>query len=360
MVLSTPNSHHPNFGDLPNAPSLQNIQTMPHGGLAKSSLATIENQSIVEEDRGSPSVGLKTQYVNSSSQHHRFSSVNMSNTLNQNSDKKFFTKRRGLGNAPTTAATTTLGGHGGSQDLDSSHLKTRTAGFDSTRQLLNDSTGLPVSLNSIKKSRKLVDDDVLKLHNRIRMLQLEEDRALKKIDETRRKAKNILELRLHKDRKVRRHSRGEDGGEQPTSQRALSLSNRPLTPDGNFQTSIFFERKEEHRRIMHERLSQIMQKRLEDATLIKKERKVLTRRKLMIEKAFTKANQMKRLEVQEQTKEGAERIEMGKKQKLDDHYREKEREIREESRYIKKKERMARKLELAEAEILMRLKETHE
>jgi hypothetical protein len=111
---------------------------------------------------------------------------------------------------------------------------------------------------------------------------------------------------------------------------------------------------------MHERLSQIMQKRLEDATLIKKERKVLTRRKLMIEKAFTKANQLKRLEVQEQTKEGAERIEMGKKQKLDDHYREKEREIREESRYIKKKERMARKLELAEAEILMRLKETHE
>jgi hypothetical protein len=111
MVLSTPNSHHPNFGDLPNAPSLQNIQTMPHGGLAKSSLATIENQSIVEEDRGSPSVGLKTQYVNSS-QHHRFSSVNMSNTLNQNSDKKFFTKRRGLGGPPTTAATTTLGGQG--------------------------------------------------------------------------------------------------------------------------------------------------------------------------------------------------------------------------------------------------------
>jgi hypothetical protein len=52
---------------------------------------------------------------------------------------------------------------------------------------------------------------------------------------------------------------------------------------------------------------------LEDANLIKKERKVLTRRKLMIEKAFTKANQMKRLEVQEQTKEGAERIEQGKK-----------------------------------------------
>jgi hypothetical protein len=113
-------------------------------------------------------------------------------------------------------------------------MKTRTAGFDSTRQLLNDSTGMPVSLNSIKKNRKIVDDDVMKLHNRIRMLQLEEDRALKKIDETRRKAKNILELRLQKDKKVRRQSRGEDGGDLPTSQRALSLSNRPLTPDNNF------------------------------------------------------------------------------------------------------------------------------
>jgi hypothetical protein len=60
------------------------------------------------------------------------------------------------------------------------------------------------------------------------------------------------------------------------------------------------------------------------------------------------------------TKEGAEKIEQSKKQKIDDHLREKEREIIEESRYIKKKERQARKLEMAEAQILMRLKETHQ
>ena len=33
----------------------------------------------------------------------------------------------------------------------------------------------------------------------------------------------------------------------------------------------------------------------------------------MFEKAFTKANQLKRLEVQEQTKEGTEHIEQAKK-----------------------------------------------
>lgn len=37
-----------------------------------------------------------------------------------------------------------------------------------------------------------MDHDVQKLHNRIRMLQLEEDKALKKIEETRKKAKKML------------------------------------------------------------------------------------------------------------------------------------------------------------------------
>ena len=72
----------------------------------------------------------------------------------------------------------------------------------------------------------------------------------------------------------------------------------------------------------------------------------------MIEKAYTKANQLRRQEVLEQTKEGAERIEKLKKQKIDEQLNYKEKEILEDSRYIKKKERMARKLELAEAEIL--------
>lgn len=55
-----------------------------------------------------------------------------------------------------------------------------------------------MSLKMIKRSRKLIQEDVLKMHNRLRMLQLEEERALKKIDETRKKAKRILEVRLTK------------------------------------------------------------------------------------------------------------------------------------------------------------------
>lgn len=81
------------------------------------------------------------------------------------------------------------------------------------------------------------------------MLQLEEDKALKKIEETRRKARNIMDVRLNKVAKVRRNSRDP----------------RSLTPEDN-RASIFLERKEEHKRVMHERLSLILQQRREEAT----------------------------------------------------------------------------------------------
>ncbi len=54
VVLSTPNSHHPNIGDLPNAPSIPNLTSAPYDGHAKSSLATIENKSIAQEDSTTP------------------------------------------------------------------------------------------------------------------------------------------------------------------------------------------------------------------------------------------------------------------------------------------------------------------
>lgn len=42
----------------------------------------------------------------------------------------------------------------------------------------------------------MVEMDVIKLHNRIKMLQTEEEKALKKIDETRKKAKQMIAIKL--------------------------------------------------------------------------------------------------------------------------------------------------------------------
>jgi hypothetical protein len=46
-----------------------------------------------------------------------------------------------------------------------------------------------------------VQKDVELLRNRVKMLQTEESRALKKIQETKNKAKQILELKNHNDYK---------------------------------------------------------------------------------------------------------------------------------------------------------------
>jgi uncharacterized protein YcbK (DUF882 family) len=59
------------------------------------------------------------------------------------------------------------------------------ASFRSSR--LSELNGL--TLNKVRKNRKEVESDVVKLHNRIKMLQIEEEKALKKINETRQKAK---------------------------------------------------------------------------------------------------------------------------------------------------------------------------
>jgi hypothetical protein len=90
----------------------------------------------------------------------------------------------------------------------------------------------------------MVDEDVFKMNNRIRMLQLEEEKALRKIEETRRKANTILEVRMNKGSRTKR---------------ILSPIERAMTPEE--RPSIFFERKEEHKRALQSRIQSIMERR---------------------------------------------------------------------------------------------------
>jgi hypothetical protein len=47
----------------------------------------------------------------------------------------------------------------------------------------------------------MLDKDINKMHNRIRLLQLEEEKALKKIEEMRKKAKDMIEAKMENERK---------------------------------------------------------------------------------------------------------------------------------------------------------------
>jgi len=59
-----------------------------------------------------------------------------------------------------------------------------------------------MSINTVvqaRKIRELREQDVKKLHNRIALLQAEEERALKKIEDTKTKAHTMLENKLHQE-----------------------------------------------------------------------------------------------------------------------------------------------------------------
>lgn len=52
-----------------------------------------------------------------------------------------------------------------------------------------------------KKARKAIEEDAARLHNRVTTLQKEEQKAQKRLEETRHKARDILELRAQNERR---------------------------------------------------------------------------------------------------------------------------------------------------------------
>jgi len=58
-------------------------------------------------------------------------------------------------------------------------------------------------LYAVRMSRKQAEEDVVTMRNRIKRLQLEEDRARKNIEETRRRADNIVRLKAQNELKAR-------------------------------------------------------------------------------------------------------------------------------------------------------------
>lgn len=92
-----------------------------------------------------------------------------------------------------------------------------------------------VTLNKIKKNKKEVEVDVQKLHNRIKMLQFEEEKALKKIEETRKKAKQILEVKLANEKKKRiqqsSHTPNRNSITLQSFQNSLHLFEQPVRED---------------------------------------------------------------------------------------------------------------------------------
>ena len=62
-------------------------------------------------------------------------------------------------------------------------------------QMSTQSQSWPYSVSKVRMSRMKIESDVVQMHNRIHLLEQEEKRALRRIQETRQKADQILQVR---------------------------------------------------------------------------------------------------------------------------------------------------------------------
>jgi len=83
--------------------------------------------------------------------------------------------------------------------IQSGQLSTSNRGFNRS-QITSMSFGSIVEARKLRESR---ENDVRKLHNRIALLQSEEEKALKRIEETRAKAQQMLELKIIQEENAR-------------------------------------------------------------------------------------------------------------------------------------------------------------
>lgn len=90
------------------------------------------------------------------------------------------------------------------------------------------------------------------------------------------------------------------------------------------------DKREEFKRQINDRQSLILQKKLQDISIVKKEKKLMAKRKLQLDKANLRRNQERRLEIQFQITGAQERIKRQKMKKIEEKIKLKEVEMMEE------------------------------
>lgn len=76
-----------------------------------------------------------------------------------------------------------------------SYTKKHNSSIDGLTQMSTQTQQWPYSVSKVRMSRMKIESDVVQMHNRIHLLEQEERRALRRIQETRQKADQILQIR---------------------------------------------------------------------------------------------------------------------------------------------------------------------
>lgn len=198
------------------------------------------------------------------------------------------------------------------------------------------------SLAELTRSRKQIDSDAQLLSNRIKLLQLEEQKTLKKIEETRRKALTI--------RKIKRRERTQSHiSDRLRAQREQLVSQKH---ERNAQLR-------EDLKLQHYRsLEALMQRKRRQAMAVKTQLLSDRQKKCFIHTRLQEVNFARVKGIQQDRQEAQIRVKSHQIKKRVDLKGNYYAQIEQEDRRIKERERAVVEMELVEMELIERLKTT--
>jgi hypothetical protein len=200
-------------------------------------------------------------------------------------------------------------------------------------QMTRDSAGnVGKKLSIIKHRKKQATNDAQLLMNRIALLQKEEDRARKKIDITKERAKDIIILKSENETRIKAYINAVS--EEERLKLELKMRNKEQDSEG--------------RRARNMNAEIILNKKREDVANLQKEKKTLT--KIMIQE------QEMDLRLKQKRREDVKKMEEDAKRRREQQFIENERKVKE---YYEQKA-LAEEIEAARAEKMVRILEKKE
>ena len=196
-------------------------------------------------------------------------------------------------------------------------------------------------LTIFKHRKKQASNDAQLLMNRIALLQKEEERARKKIDDTKERASEIIHMRNENEKRMKEYL---GAGDQEKKLRAeLNRRNK--------------ERDEQTKKALEQVHGQILNKRKENASNLQSQKKQLTK--------FMLKEQEKELRMKQRKRDEVKRLEQAAKEKRERERKERERKTREiyekkaaeEEAEARRAEKLVKELERKEREWISKLKD---
>ena len=201
-----------------------------------------------------------------------------------------------------------------------------------------------VNLASVHKNRRAAEHDAQMLANRIRLLECEEMRTHRKIEETRERARQLMKIYQEQEDIRRLYQQVKDSRRKDLN--ALRARNR------KFREAMKLSKEDIE--------NSIRQAKRESAQLVRQESKANTFKRGKYFSKFHQANNRRALEVKHSHQQTRSRLQLYQDSRLDQARAGYLARIQEENRLKRKKEQDIVKMESIEASLIRRLQDTQQ